>query len=182
VLSAGALDVRVGSTFYVQNTGSRTVPAGLFVPLGTFSVSGNGQQPFAMIVNGGFASSPLDLFGSDAYDAFKNANADRGGFAVTSRLNGCLLTATVCQVGFTFDPLPGIQDEIRIQKDPKLDDTPEIEPEDAGEVKDTSPIPPPMQLIDTHPLTPLGDIDEPVAGSGNPGLMGVGMNSQGEPK
>jgi len=40
----------------------------------------------------------------------------------------------------------------------------------------TSPIAPPAPLIDTRPLNPELDVTEPVSGSGNPALIGTGVN------
>ena len=42
--------------------------------------------------------------------------------------------------------------------------------------KASSPIAPPPQMIDSKPLEPQSMIDQPVAGSGNPSLIGSVVN------
>jgi hypothetical protein len=54
-------------------------------------------------------------------------------------------------------------------------------PQGEGAVDAGPPIAPPTPLIDMRPLNPPGKIEEPVAGSGNPAMMGTGDgNSQTE--
>jgi hypothetical protein len=192
VLRAGAFDMQVGATFYVQNTGTFTDPAGLLVPLGTFGLSATRSTPITVVVNGRFASSPTDLVGRDAFKAFREGRSDFTLFGGASRLNDCLISSTVC--GETF-PDPSFRDKITVLNDPGLEDTPDFvgddddgegQPPAASDAAGTGPIAPPMPLINTGPLDPLVEIDEPVAGSGNPGLMGLGKGketpSQGEQK
>ena len=53
--------------------------------------------------------------------------------------------------------------------------TPEQQ-EQADKATAGPPIVPPTPLIDMRPLNPPGRIEEPVAGSGNPALMGSPVN------
>jgi hypothetical protein len=46
--------------------------------------------------------------------------------------------------------------------------------EEGAEASKRSPIAPPAPLISTRPLDPPVNVDEPVAGSGNPALIGGG--------
>ncbi|MDF8334132.1 hypothetical protein [Novosphingobium cyanobacteriorum] len=192
VLRAGAFDMQVGTTFYVQNTGTFIDPAGLLVPLGTFGISATRSTPITVVLNGRFASSPTDLAGRDAFRAFREGRNDLALFGGESRLNDCLISSIIC--GETF-PDPSFRDKITVLTDPGLEDTPDLvsddddgegQPPAAGDAGGSGPIAPPMPLINTGPLDPLVEIDEPVAGSGNPGLMGLGKGketpSQGEQK
>ncbi|CAM4166698.1 hypothetical protein NOLU111490_10865 [Novosphingobium lubricantis] len=54
----------------------------------------------------------------------------------------------------------------------------EVEAE-ASDESLTNPIVPAPQLVDTRSLNPPGNIEEPVAGSGNPSLIGQVVNETG---
>ena len=57
-------------------------------------------------------------------------------------------------------------------------DTDEIE--QFTEAENSSPIAPPVVLIDSSPLNPTVEIEDPVSGSGNPALLGPTRSDEGE--
>ncbi|AXU19682.1 hypothetical protein C7W88_12675 [Novosphingobium sp. THN1] len=60
--------------------------------------------------------------------------------------------------------------------DPAQEEQQQEERATEGEDAASSPIAPPPQLIDSKPLDPVGQIEQPVAGSGNPALIGSIVN------
>jgi hypothetical protein len=199
VLSAGAFDFQIGRTFYVQNTGNFAAPAGFLVPLSEFFVNGNPSQPLTMIINGSFAATPQDKIGIAAFDAFKATDVGSVTYGDGSQLNGCLLSATICQPAIaTQQPDRGITDTIDVlTQGDGLGDSPgfgdqDENDEDEADVTNSGtppqpsgPILPPHPLIMTKALNPPSTIEEPVAGSGNPALSGSqanGVSNSGEPQ
>ncbi|MCW1384841.1 hypothetical protein OLX02_18650 [Novosphingobium sp. KCTC 2891] len=195
VLTAGGFDFTIGRTFYVQNTGTALAPAGFLTAADAFRVVPGSTLPLVMIVNGRFSSGSTVLSGTDAVDAFKANHAQIGFFSADSRLNGCLISAASCLV-ITETPDPAISSQITLLNGGGLGDTPGFgsgggsgggdgpdegdngDGQQQGEGGDggASPIAPPTPLIDMRPLNPPGKIEEPVAGSGNPALMGSAGN------
>lgn len=199
VLAAGAFRFVVGSTFYVQNTGTAAASAGFLTAADGFSIlPGTTTRPVRMIVNGKFTDGTTILSGTQAFDAFKANHQQLTIFDGESRIEGCLLTATSCGT-MTEVPVevvgPTISTQITILGQNGLGDTPRFvdtpdnggggdggdgstpeQQEQADKATAGPPIVPPTPLIDMRPLNPPGRIEEPVAGSGNPALMGSPVN------
>ena len=167
VLSAGGLDFTVGRSFYVQRSGSGIDPLGFEEPLGSIKVRPAGAGPVAVIINGTFRTATGVVSGAAAWRQFKASGADLSGFTFDSRLNGCLLILPACEV--RLDPDPGIRPLIDVVRKPVLDDS----PDDPGKRDPLvqSAILPPQLILPVQPDALPGQIDEPIAGSGNPALM-----------
>lgn len=203
VLAAGAFRFVVGSTFYVQNTGTAVASAGFLTAADGFSIlPGTTTRPVRMIVNGKFTDGTTILAGTQAYDAFKANQQQLTIFDGESRIEGCLLTATSCGtmadvpvevVGPTISTQITILGQNGLGDTPRFVDTPDNggsggggssggdgstpeQQEQAEKATSGPPIVPPTPLIDMRPLNPPGRIEEPVAGSGNPALMGSPVN------
>ena len=153
-----------------------------------------------VVINGQIVTEGGTLTGIDVRDALVESEGDLTPFTANSTVNGCLLTGACSepQGPFppNFTPTPDIQQEIVLLGN---DDTPpppfgneDVIDDNDEETEDTSPIVPPQPLFDTSELgeadspvnpkfgTPMrsspgikeeGDVDDPVSGSGNPGLM-----------
>ncbi|MFM6832143.1 MAG: beta strand repeat-containing protein, partial [Novosphingobium sp.] len=158
------------------------------------------------VVNGQFVTDAGVLTGQAAYDALVASGADFTGFSTEGQLNSCLfIGGCMAAIGAEQDPVRGISSEIQMVTGPVLGDTPEIVPaqggtdsdeedeeqtqgaeaavaaakaatEAAAESSASAPIAPPAPLVDTRPLTPPGDVTQPVTGSGNPALIGSAVN------
>ncbi|WP_408587631.1 beta strand repeat-containing protein [Novosphingobium sp.] len=199
VLAAGAFRFVVGSTFYVQNTGTAVASAGFLTAADGFSIlPGTTTRPVRMIVNGKFTDGTTVLSGTQAYDAFKANQQQLTIFDGESRIEGCLLIATSCGamtdvpvevVGPTISTQITILGQNGLGDTPRFVDTPDTgsggdggdgstpeQQEQADKATAGPPIVPPTPLIDMRPLNPPGRIEEPVAGSGNPALMGAFVN------
>ncbi|WP_225206647.1 hypothetical protein [Novosphingobium huizhouense] len=199
VLAAGGFDFTVGRSFYVQNTGTVDAPAGFVTAADGFRIVPLGTFPVRMIVSGSFLDgSGKILAGKDAFTAFGQNHSQIQFFGTDSQVNGCLIAATTC--GKVTTPVeepeipveiagPTISNQIEILGQNDLGNTPGFTPtpdadgeQPSDEQKDAAndaagpPIVPPTPLIDMRPLNPPGRIEEPVAGSGNPALMGSPVN------
>ena len=154
-----------------------------------------------LVINGQIVTEGGALTGIDVRDALVAAEGDITPFTANSTINGCLLTGACDGGGEGpfppgFIPTPGIQDEVTLIDDglfppPPFGNEDLIDDDEENEDGETSPIVPPDPLFDTSELgdagatgkevgTPMrsspglskaGDIDDPVSGSGNPGLM-----------
>jgi hypothetical protein len=205
VISAGFIDLYPAQTLYIQNTGTRATPAGFLaadVDATPPDVPPSGGVQ--AVVNGQFVTDAGVLTGKDAYDAVVASGADFIGFSTEGQLNSCLFIGG-CLISAEQDPVRGISSEIQMVTGPVLSDTPAAVPSEAGSGSDeeeeeqtqgaeaaveaakaateaaaessaSSPIVPPAPLVDTRPLTPPGDVTQPVTGSGNPALIGSAVN------
>lgn len=170
VLRAGALDFTVGRSFYIQRTGAGFDPLGFEEPLDTFRVTQASAAPIAVIINGTFRTATGLVSGAAAWRQFKASGFDFSGFTADSRLNGCLLTALTC--GVSLQPDPGIRTIIEFVDKPILDDAP-LDPENPPPQSKDAIVPPPL-LLPVQPDALPGQVDEPIAGSGNPALIAGG--------
>ncbi|MDT0509967.1 hypothetical protein [Novosphingobium sp. MMS21-SN21R] len=206
VISAGFIDLYPAQTLYIQNTGTRETPAGfLAADVDATPPDVPPAGGVQAVVNGQFVTDAGVLTGKAAYDALIAAGADFTGFSTEGQLNSCLFTGG-CLTGAEQDPVRGISSEIQMVTGPVLGDTPEMvaaqggtgsdeeeeeqqtqgaeaavaaakaATEAAAESSASSPIAPPAPLVDTRPLTPPGDVTQPVTGSGNPALIGSAVN------
>lgn len=170
VLRAGALDFTVGRSFYIQRTGNGFDPLGFEEPLDGFKVAQAGPDPIAVIINGTFRTVTGLVSGAQAWRQFKNSGFDFSGFTADSRLNGCLLTAVSCGLDARQLPDPGIRTVIEGVGKPRIGDTPR-DPDERKTPSGNAILPKPL-LLPVQPDALPGEVDEPIAGSGNPALAG----------
>lgn len=173
VIRAGALDFTVGRSFYIQRTGNGFDPLGFEEPLDGFRISQGGTSPIAVIINGTFRTATGLVSGAQAWLRFKQSGFNFSGFTADSRLNGCLLTAVSCGLDVRRLPDPGIAPLLDDVDTPVLDDSPPDTEERKPGVE--SAIQPPVLLLPVQPAALPGQIEEPIAGSGNPALIAGNM-------
>jgi hypothetical protein len=160
----------------------------------------------AVIVNGKWQTPAGIIGGIAARDlVVDNANA-LAFYTPSSTVNGCAINAASCTATQELlDPTPAISGQIAIVSNNVLGNTPQFTPEPEASVSvasgegtqateeaqeeaeaaaaaaitsesATSPIAPPPQMINSAPLEQKPPIDQPVAGSGNPSLIGSAVN------
>jgi hypothetical protein len=205
VLNALGLDIMVGKTLYIQNTGSRVVPAGFFTTNDASDVFVSANPPTGgaeIVINGQFQTATGAATGKAAYDLVV-ASATPGepqfvNFSSTSQLNGCVFLSGVCAFGQS-DPVAALSSEITTVTSATLDESPiaptaddsdegddgssDKKDEDEKSDKGSSPIAPPAPLISTRALDGDVSVVEPVSGAGNPALFGSAVDEttvQGE--
>jgi len=202
VLSALFLDVNPGQTLYVQNTGTRALPAGFVTGIdGELDFDDSADEgPVEVVINGQVVTSEGTLTGKAAFDAIVAGN-DGAPFELTeaSQLNGCLFLGGTCSQTQAVDPVAAISSEITVVTNATLDDSPSApaaddsdegddgssddKDEDSDSDTGASPIAVPQPLINTRQLNPNINVVEPVAGAGNPALLGSAVDedtAQGE--
>lgn len=205
VLRSLGLDLYPTGTLYIQNTGTTLNPAGFLADADLTDVtapSSSAAGSISVIVNGAFQTPDGIVSGAAAHGLVVNSpDADFTPFTADSQINGCLFSVASCASAVEGpDTIGSISGQIEIISNETLGSTPAFveEPsaptssdegddpaqeeqqqeEQAAEGEDaaSSPIAPPPQLIDSKPLDPLGQIEQPVAGSGNPALIGSVVN------
>ena len=187
----------------MQNTGTAAVPAGFLSSFEGTEVVAPDQPPTGgveVVVNGQFRDNGTTTTGRDAYNlVISDAAGDStafAGFSTTSQFNGCLFTGG-CLSSQVSDPIASVASEIVIVTNGALDDSPKApgaddsdegddgssDQKDDDDAADTSsaPIAPPAPLINTRPLSPNTDVEEPVSGAGNPALLGSAVNEGAPP-
>lgn len=205
VLRALGLDLFPTGTLYIQNTGTTLDPAGFFADFEFTDLTppaNAAPASISVIVNGKWQTPTGIVGGTDARDLVVD-NADTLAFyTADSAVNGCAINAASCVSELTADPTPAISGQIQVITDDPLGSTPQFvdqppvpdepgsgeaqttpeEEEEARQVADveaqnaSSPLIPPAPLIDSTPLDPQLMIEQPVAGSGNPSLIGQAVN------
>lgn len=205
VIRALGLDLFPTGTLYIQNTGTFLNPAGFFADIDLTDVTAPSNATpgsISIVVNGAFQTPTGVASGSAAHDlVIDEPDANFASFTADSQINGCLLTAAVCATVIEGpDPIGAISSQIEIVSNETLGNTPtfiedpgaptaDAESDDpaqdeqqqeqqASESEDaaSSPIAPPPQLIDSKQLEPQTKVEQPVAGSGNPALIGSVVN------
>ncbi|MBA4355419.1 MAG: hypothetical protein C0409_12080, partial [Novosphingobium sp.] len=190
VLRALGLDLFPTGTLYIQNTGTTLDPAGFFADFELTDLTPPSEAApasISVIVNGKWQTAQGIVSGFAARDLVVN-NADTlEFFTADSAINSCAINATACVPEvpeMIVDPVPAIASQIQIISDNSLGDTPQFTPEadepqveeESSESAAASPIAPPVQMIDDSPLDPQSLVEQPVAGSGNPSLIGSVVN------
>lgn len=202
VLRALGLDLFPTGTLYIQNTGTTLNPAGFFASFDLVDVTApTNAAPgsIAVVVNGAFQTPTGTVSGFAAHDlVVSDPGANFASYTPDSQINGCLLSATVCSVmpegPDTIGQISGqieiisnqtlgstptfVEEPTAPSGDPGEDEAAPTQQEEAseGEQAASSPIAPPPQLIDSRPLEPQSQVEQPVAGSGNPALIGSVVN------
>lgn len=202
VLRALGLDLFPTGTLYIQNTGTTLNPAGFLASFDLVDVTAPSNATpgsIAIVVNGAFQTPTGVVSGFAAHDlVVSDPDADFAAYTSDSQINGCLLSAAVCSVMAEGpDTIGQISGQIEIISNQTLGSTPTFVEEptapsgdgsddeappaqqdeaNEGEQAASSPIAPPPQLIDSRPLEPQTQIEQPVAGSGNPALIGSVVN------
>jgi filamentous hemagglutinin family protein len=204
VLNALGLELNPGQTLFVQNTGTAAVPAGFLTTLDNSEINAPETPPAGgveVVINGQFRTDTGTVTGRAAFDLVQTGAAEEpdafAGFSESSQLNGCLFVGGTCAQTQTTDPVASISSEISVVTSATLDDSPDApaaddadeggdgagEDEDDGGDSGAAPISPPAPLINTRPLNPDANVVEPVAGAGNPALLGSAVDEgikQGE--
>ncbi|MGV3511849.1 MAG: hypothetical protein ACO1OX_07570 [Novosphingobium sp.] len=205
VLRALGLDFYPTGTLYIQNTGTVLNPAGFLADADFTDVTApTNAAPgsVSVVVNGAFQTPAGIVTGAGAHELVVNAEgADFTPFTADSQINGCLFSATACTSQMAGpDTIGAISGQIEIISNETLGATPafieeneapvadsesddpgqdvqeEQERERQGEDAASSPIAPPPTLVDTDVLAQQSPIEQPVAGSGNPALIGSVVN------
>ncbi|MGN3975008.1 hypothetical protein [Tsuneonella sp. SYSU-LHT278] len=200
VLNAAGLEIFPTDTFYIQNTGTAQVPAGFLTTFENSEVTVAGTPPSGgaqIVINGQFQTSTGTVSGAAAFalvQADPTPDSEQfAGFSSNSQLNGCVFTTGACTTG-TRDPVASIASTITVVQATPLAPAPVAPPtaesgssgdgsgenEDAGQEQEeesesaaaSAPIAPPSPLINTRDLNPVVNVVEPVAGAGNPALLG----------
>ena len=205
VLNALGVEIRPGSTFYIQNTGTRTVPAGFLTTLDASDIIAPSRPPtegVSIVINGQFQTATGNSTGTSAFSLVKadpTPDSEQfAGFSSDSQLNGCVFLSGVCAIGQT-DPVAALSSEITVVTNATLDESPvaptaddsdegdegsgEQDDEDSKSDEGSSPIAPPAPLISTRALDGNVNVVEPVSGAGNPALFGSAVDettAQGE--
>lgn len=178
----------------VQNTGTLAVPAGVvandgdIVAYGSSGSAGIGAMaspaPVELIINGAILGENGLLTGVAVWDAVtKDVDFTPAMFTATSSINGCLLSATVCAAPRTpAPPIDSPRPDVSFNAGPNIPDKllPPSDDGDGGEGS-KSPITSPEKLVDAQALDKDQIIDEPVAASGNPAMMGGDTGEEEEP-
>ncbi len=200
VLRALGLDLYPTGTLYIQNTGTSFDPAGFFADFEFTDLNPPANATPAsvsVIVNGRWQTSDGIVGGVAARDLVVENGENLELYTADSSINGCAIDATACAVEPEADPVPAISSQIAIVSDNVLGNTPQFTEgtSDPGDGEDeaaeekraieealaqaegaSSPIAPPPQIIDSKPLESQPMIEQPVAGSGNPSLIGSVVN------
>lgn len=201
VLRALGLDLFPTGTLYIQNTGTTLDPAGFFADFDFTDLTppaNAAPASISVIVNGKWQTAAGIVSGVSARDLVVN-NADTLAFyTADSSVNGCAINASACVSELAVDPAPAISSQIAIISTNLLGNTPQFTPEPPASVAEpgenavdeateqsraqedadaaASPIAPPPLMIDSSPLEPQSLVEQPVAGSGNPSLIGSAIN------
>lgn len=206
VLRALGLDLFPTGTLYIQNTGTTLDPAGFFADFEFTDLTppaNAAPASISVIVNGKWQTAAGIVSGFAARDLVVNSADTLAFYTADSSVNGCAINASACVPEMVVDPVPAISSQIEIMTSNVLGDTPEFSPEPPadeerepvaldviGPVADpqareepaseadvaASPIAPPIEIIDSNPLDPQSLVEQPVAGSGNPSLIGSVVN------
>ena len=180
----------------VQNTGTLAVPAGVvasdgdIVAYGSSGSAGTGVRalpaPVELIINGAISGENGLLTGVAVWDAVtKDVDFTPALFTATSSINGCLLSAATCVTPRPpAPPTDSPRPDVSFNSGPNIPDKllPSSDDDDGnGGEGDKSPIATPEKLVDAQALDKDQIIDEPVAGSGNPAMMGGDTGEEEEP-
>lgn len=199
VLRALGLDLYPTGTLYIQNTGTALNPAGFFADIAFSDVTLPANATpgsLSVIINGAFQTPTGIVEGLAAHDLILDTAADLSQLAADSQINGCLFSVPVCRVeGDGPDVIGAISGQFQINNLGTLGDTPPMtgdpdglldeEDEQAlvqvaeGDAAASAPIAPPMPLVNSGPLDAQAPIEQPVAGSGNPALIGSASGGRG---
>ncbi|MFC4295343.1 hypothetical protein ACFO0A_09790 [Novosphingobium tardum] len=182
VLKALGLELYPVETLYIQNTGTALVPAGFFTTIDNSDITPPATQVGSgvkLVINGQLLTTTGTVTGQPAYQLVIDNAQSLAGFTGTSQINGCALTTGAC-TNLAADPVAAISSEVAIVSQDTLQEEPfsdTAENQDEAEADAaSSPIAPPAPLIDTRPLNPAIEVVEPVAGAGNPALIGSAVN------
>jgi filamentous hemagglutinin family protein len=185
VLRAHDIGTDNATAILIQNTGSMLLPAGIIVfsdgPINFDSAQAPGSVE--LIVNGQLLTPSGLITGVAVHDHLID-DANRGFFTASSTVNGCLVSQTACLPAqqpsvpqaddfVILDSMPAVGEPEPEFGEPDSEEQRQAE-EEGAEASKRSPIAPPAPLISTRPLDPPVNVDEPVAGSGNPALIGGG--------
>lgn len=200
VLRALGLDFYPTGTLYIQNTGTTLDPAGFFADFDFTDLTppaNAAPASISVIVNGRWQTAGGIVGGIAARDLVVNNAGTLAFYTPDSTVNGCAINASACALLAEIEPVPSLSSQIEIITENPLGDTPQFVEEPSTPAADESeeqaaeearaaekaaseakgsPIVPPPQIIDSSPLDPQSLVEQPVAGSGNPSLIGSVVN------
>lgn len=176
-IQAHRFEFSVADRLLIQNNGTAATPAGFFVDQGEFVITPTGvsatgaASPLGMVIYGALDSPTGVISGAPVRDAVIGTTPITG-FSATSSINGCLLSAATCVQ--SNDESVTVATDVRDLSDSTEEQivTEEEEEEARESATSRAPIVRPVVIIDTRPLDANPLINEPVTGSGNPGLIG----------
>ena len=174
IVRAGVVQFVDTGQILIQNSGTRTAPAGITTADGaflTFASSRQSRGQVELIVHGQIVgASGTPTAGFAVQNALTRAKDFSGlQFTPNSTVNGCLVSAATCgPVLVTYlSVLPALPDKL-------------FGDGDQGDVEgESGVITPAEKLVDRKPMERAQPIDEPVSGGGNPSLMSGGSPSGG---
>lgn len=195
VVRAGGIETTNAIGILVQNTGTAFLPAGFLTNAdGPIDPGTAGPGSVDFIVNGQLLTPSGTLTGGAVLDVLVD-DSNRAIFTPQSTVNGCAVSGSGCVVVAAPDdvvapslqasslnvapppsaladpPAPSSNEEV---SEPATEEEREAR-EEAQEDAEKAPVPPPAPLINSQPLNPGVEVDEPVSGSGNPALIGPGV-------
>lgn len=188
IVRAATIDAARASSVLIQNTGTAAAPAGFVTNNNGLLLNGNVDPGTLDVIISGRFINP-DVTGTVLHDQLLTTQ-NAASFTAQSSANNCLFSTIACVAPvpptpdnvLTFDNLtigalaqiataPAVQELASYEET----DQERREREQGGEVAKKALIVPPAPLISTRPLNPPTDIEEPISGSGNPGLVGGGL-------
>ena len=196
---AGQINVAVGNTFFVQNSGTALARGGFTAGTGGLKVttanSVAGSLLADIIINGRvLPSGPLDNSVRSPFlinqNSLNNASfTPATGFTTGSTLNGCLISGALCSIGVSENgPLELIANDAAIEVQAVDEMLTEDERKKAAEDAQRLPNVRLNALMDIRPLSSAGAISEPVTAGGNASLWTNGGDAvssatpSGDPK
>jgi len=171
IIRAGTVRLFDARQILVQNSGTRTTPAGVTTSNGAFlAFTAASGGPIELIANGQIIGpNGTTISGFAVQSALTNTEGFRSlVFTPNSSINGCLVGAPSCAPNVIRD------EDIDLGSFKMLPDR--LFGDDDGEADDkkakSSAIQPAERLVDRKPLDRTQPVDEPVSGTGNPALAG----------
>ena len=179
-LQARSLSLSARNTLLIQNNGGTGQFAGFNAYAGGLSiVPAAGSDPTAppldMVVYGSLQDPATGMAsnGIEVRDSLLQG-LTLSQFATGSAINGCALAASSCATFSSDSPVAMIASDIVDRPDEneteEAKDRDEQEEVMADKAASSSPIQPPVTIIDTRPMVVQPVLDDPITGSGNPAL------------
>lgn len=172
-IQARQIDFTVRNSLLIQNNGNQVQFAGFNVYSGNLSITPSGATPLDMVVYGSLydpatGTSFVDVGVRDM--VLPDLTVSQ--FSAGSAINGCALTATACITFSSDSPSAAIANDIGSRSEGEDAQQEEKEREEKAEfiaekAASTSPIQPPVSIIDSRPLVVQPVLDDPITGGGN---------------
>lgn len=181
-IQAGRIQLAGRDTILIQNSNSTGAFGGFTAGQGGLQVISLAAStaPTDLVIYGRLADgSGGFVIHQDVRDAISISSSSQGGFSASSSVNGCLLSASVCDAAAPVpeqdDTVVSIATDVQAIANQSADPQPLLEEEEqeaAQKATSRSPIARPVALIDTRPMDADPTVEEPVTSGGNPSLIG----------